>query len=198
MRRTQAKDITSRGVRDVASRISEFVNLDGIDVLDDFFLKNCVGVVDSTELQIWTWVGDAYSGKKKQFTLKYQVVVCLITGKAIQINGPYFGKMSDATVWRESRMAEYLERDDLWVLGDRGYVGCRRVLFCLKRKRGEIRLPTASKEYNQKISRKRVLVENHFADLRVFKAVKHCFRGHVRDHHEIFFCCEIFLALTQE
>lgn len=197
LRKTQAKDITTKGVRAVAMRIQEFVNLDGIDSLDDFFLKNCVGAVDTTELQIWTWVGDSYSGKKKQFTLKYQVVVSLITGKAIQISGPYFGKASDAYVWNHSGMADYLEQEGIWVLGDRGYQGCRRVYNCLKRRKGETRLPLEKKEYNRNISRKRVLVENHFADLRVFTAVKHCFRGHVDNHFEIFHCCEILLAISQ-
>ena len=96
-------------------QIRNFVNLNDLQIFEPFFLNNCVGVVDSTEVQINTWVGDSYSGKKGAHTLKYQVVCCLTTGKPVQICGPYFGKESDATIWKKSEMGEYLQDDDLWV-----------------------------------------------------------------------------------
>jgi hypothetical protein len=56
-------------------------------------------------------------------TLKYQVIVCLKTGLALHICGPFLGKINDATMWKESGVAEYLTRHDLWVIGDKGYQG---------------------------------------------------------------------------
>ena len=211
MKNDRARKIVKSQIEILANKVSEYVNVQNVDSPDDFFLKNCVGItliaknlllictgaVDTTELPIWAWVGDAYSGKKKCFTMKYQVVVCLITKKPIQISGPFFGKVSDSEIWRLSGMANFLEEDDLWVIGDKGYVGCRRVKHCLKRKKGQKRLPRSKKEYNRSISTKRVFVENHFAELKVFKAVSHCFRGHLEDHVDIFNCCEVLLCISK-
>lgn len=195
--KTQISDILKVEIDKMYVQIRNFVNLRELDIFEPFFLNNCVGVVDSTELQINTWVGDSYSGKKGAHTLKYQVVCCLTTGKPIQISGPYFGKESDATIWKKSEMGEYLENDDLWVLGDKGYQGCLQVKHCLKKKRGQDTLDPASREYNRSISVKRVEIENHFAKVKVWKAVSHVFRGDLTNHVKIYYTCEILTMISQ-
>ena len=177
--------------------IREYVNLKNLDSLDNFFLPNCVGVVDSTELEVNCWVGDSYCGKKGAHTLKYQVVTCINTRKPVQISGPFFGKESDVSVWKKSGMGEYLEENDLWVLGDKGYQGCARVKHCLKKKRGQDNLDPHSREYNRKISVKRVEVENHFAEVKIWKAISHVYRGDLSDHVKIYFTCEILTLISQ-
>lgn len=197
LKHERVRKIVKRQVQILASTIRDYVNLNDLDTPDDAFFQGCVGAVDCTELPIWTWVGDAYSGKKKCFSLKYQVIVCLVTKRALQISGPFFGKAADITVWRLSGMAEFLESEDFWVLGDKGYVGGQRVKHCLKKRRGQHRLSRRNKAYNKMISTKRVFVENHFSELKVFKAVAHCFRGHLEDHVDIFYSCEILLQLSK-
>lgn len=181
----------------LSAQIRDFVNFKELQIFEPFFLNNCVGVVDSTELQINTWVGDSYSGKKGCHTLKYQVVSCLTTGKPVQICGPYFGKESDATIWKKSGLGEYLEDDDLWVLGDKGYQGCLRVKHCLKKKQGQDTLDPRSKEYNRQISVKRVEIENHFAKVKVWKAVSQVFRGELTNHVNIYYTCEILTLISE-
>lgn len=190
--------IVRREVAKLALRIGEVVNTNSLTPLDNFFLKRCVGVVDSSEFRIYTWVGDSYSGKKKFFSLKYQVVICLDTQMPVQIDGPHYGKVSDAKIWKESGMPEFLKRNHMYVLGDKGYQGCERVKHCLKKKRGEKVLAKEKKEYNRKISTKRILVENHFADLKVFQVLTNSFRGvNVNFHSDLFLACEYVLYLSK-
>ncbi len=195
--KTQVGDIVQNETRNLACRIKEFVTLRNLEILEDFFLPNCVGVVDSTEIEINCWIGDAFSGKKGAHTLKYQAVTCLSTGKPIQISGPYFGKESDASVWKKSGLGEYLEEDDLWVLGDKGYQGCLRVKHCLKKKKGQKSLPPLDKEYNRNISVKRVEIENHFADVKKWKAISYVYRGNVDNHIQVYFTCEILTIIAK-
>lgn len=195
--KSQISRILEAETEKLSSTISDYVYLRDIDVLDNFFLPNCVGVVDSTEVEINCWVGDSFSGKKGAHTLKYQVVCCLTTRKPIQISGPYFGKESDATVWKKSGLGEYLENDDLWVLGDKGYQGCLRVKHCLKKKRGEPSLAPRERDYNRKISVKRVEIENHFADVKKWKVVSHVFRGDLNNHMKIYLTCEILTIISK-
>jgi hypothetical protein len=197
LKKTQISSIIQAETEKMYTQIRKFVNLDELQIFDPFFLNNCVGVVDSTELQINTWVGDSYSGKKGHHTLKYQVICCLTTGKPVQICGPYFGKESDATIWKKSGMGEYLQEDDLWVLGDKGYQGCLHVKHCLKKKPGQDTLDPSSREYNRQISVKRVEIENHFAKVKVWKAISHVYRGDLTNHVKIYYTCEILALISQ-
>lgn len=163
--------------------------------VDDFFLKDCVGVVDTTEVTIQAWVGQSFSGKKKNFTLKYQVVRDLQTRKPIHIAGPYLGKVHDSKIWRMSGFGNFLEEDNLFVLGDKGYVGCRQVHNVLKKNRGQKVLNELEKEYNRMISQKRIVIENHFAELKIFKVLSHTYRGDLNEHWKIFAMCEILLII---
>jgi IS5 family transposase len=198
LERSHARKIVKRQVQLLAAKIGDYVDTRMIESLDGFFLRDCVGVVDSTEVPINTWVGDSYSGKKKAFTLKYQVVISLHTKMPVQISGPYFGKVADSKVWEKSGMGQFLQEEGLWVLGDKGYQGCARVKHCLKKRKGEARLPHDKKEYNRLISKQRVFVENHFAELKVMKALSHKFRGmKLSFHGEVFNCCEVILFLSK-
>lgn len=194
---SRIQQILSEETDKLHENIRDYVSLKDIDVKHDFFLPNCVGVVDSTEIEINCWIGDSFSGKKHAHTLKYQVVCCLSTRKPIHIVGPFFGKESDASVWKKSKLGEYLENDDLWVLGDKGYQGCLRVKHCLKKKKGQDTLDPQSREYNRKISVLRVQVENHFADVKKWNVVSHVFRGDVNSHVKIYFTCEILTIISK-
>lgn len=198
LEKSYVRKVVKREVESLAATIDQWIDVRRLDSLEGFFLKDCVGAVDSTEIEINTWVGDSYSGKKKTFTLKYQVVISLHTKMPVQISGPYFGKVSDAKVWQKSGMAEFLAADGLWVLGDKGYQGCSRVKHCLKKQKGEKKLPAQKKDYNRRISKQRVFVENHFAELKVMKALSHRFRGmELSAHADVFNCCEVILFISK-
>lgn len=68
---------------------------------------------------------------------------------------------------------------------------------CLKKSRGEETLPAEKKEYNRNISKKRILVENHFADLKQFSCLSDVFEARVNNHGKAVSCCEVFLSWTR-
>ena len=143
----------------------------------------------------------------------------LQTGLPLHFCGPFLGKFADATMWKESGLPEFLEDQNLWVIGDKGYQGlffirrnnsnsnnnnnfinfqgCQRVKHCLKKKPGEEHLPEEKKDYNRRISKKRIKVENHFADLGKFDCLKKVFAGNVLNHSKALLCCECFLFWTK-
>ena len=129
--------------------------------------------------------------------MKYQVSIDATTLRPFHVAGPYFGKIHDATVWKECSLAEYLRENDLFLLGDKGYAGCQQVYSMKKKKRGQQTLSTADKEYNAKIAEVRVRVENHFADLKKWKVLSHVFRGNVESHRKVFIACEFLTLLSK-
>lgn len=125
-----------------SQKIHGHLNMDESALIcNDFFLERCIGAVDGVEFEINAWIGDSFSGKKGfpifllfsliQFpshiirchSLKYQMVVCITTGQVMHFVGPFLGKFSDATMWKESEVDLFLEMNDLWVIGDKGYQG---------------------------------------------------------------------------
>lgn len=66
-----------------------------------------------------------------------------------------------------------------------------------KKKKGQKKLTAEEKEYNKNISRIRVKVENHFADLKQWKVLSHVYRGDLKEHFHLFLTCE-FLTLLQK
>ncbi len=161
------------------------------------FFFSRLGVVDGTEIIINKWIGPSYSGKAHDYTIKYQVVVGLPDYRPVDIVGPYFGSVSDATVWKESDISRYLEENGLKVLGDKGYVGCPAVYAMRKKRRGQARLTLEDKTYNNTIAKYRVKVENHFADVKKWKVLSHAYRGDLSAHYKLFLICE-FLTLLQK
>ena len=153
--------------------------------------------MDGTELVITKWINKSFSGKSHDFTIKYQVVVGFPHFRPVDIVGPYLGSISDATIWKESAIANYLEENELKVLGDKGYIGCPSVVAMKKKKKGQTKLSDEDKEFNRKISLVRVKVENHFADIKKWKVLSHVYRGDLKDHYKLFLTVE-FLTLLQK
>lgn len=91
--------------RRIQARVPDYINLDDMDFDSTFMVKNAVGIVDSTEVLIHAWHEKSFSGKKNNFTLKYQVTIDILTGNTLHIAGPFLGSVHDATIWKESLLA---------------------------------------------------------------------------------------------
>src|SRR5262249_35818850 len=89
---------------------------------------NCIGIVDTTEIIIQAWQQQSFSGKKKNFTLKYQVIINF-SGKVLNIYGPSFGSLHDVPIWHNSNIGLWLIDNNKFVLGDKGYIGCGGVIY---------------------------------------------------------------------
>jgi hypothetical protein len=97
---------------------------------------NHIGIIDCTEVIIYAWHRNAFSKKKACYTLKYQVVVNIKTGKALQIYGPFKGSVHDSTVFKKSGVGHWLLQRGVRLLGDKAYVGCPGITATKKKTSG--------------------------------------------------------------
>ena len=57
-----------------------------------------------------------------------------------------------------------------------------------------MQLPMEKKDYNKKISQRRILIENHFSYLKDWGSLSVVYKGDIRNHMLLFCCCELFLC----
>jgi hypothetical protein len=131
------------------------LNTESRDVnhLDGF--PNTYLVVDGTEVLIVANSNNTYSGKKKRFTIKYQLKLGATTGRIHYIFGLLEGRVHGSNIYQQSEVADWLEANHEICLGDLGYVGYMRVKHGYKRTH---ELFKAELEYNVKLSKIRGIV----------------------------------------
>ena len=109
-----------------------------------------------------------YSGKKKQHTLKSQVIVEQATGKIIcTAHGK--GSQDDFRIFKNSKVAL---RQDIECLGDKGYQGIHKIHSYSripKKKPKGGKLSHEDKKSNQNLAKIRVVGEYVNRKLKVFK-----------------------------
>lgn len=93
-----------------------------------------IGIVDGTELIINNWQKNCFSKKKGHQTLKYQVVINIETRQVLNVFGPFKGSRHDSVVFHDSTIPEWLEDNQIHLLGDKGYQGCNRITTPTKKK----------------------------------------------------------------
>jgi len=169
-------------------------NWDEIDFLEDW--PQAVGIIDCTELPINVWVQQSYSKKKSNYTLKYQVVINITTGSVLNIYGPCPGSYHDSNVYRDSQFWLWLINNNYYLLGDRAYVGLSRMIPPIKRNNPRFSERQRNAR-NRKLAKTRILVENHFAQLKKWNILYNCYRGNVNFHRNIFWACEILESMRK-
>jgi hypothetical protein len=165
---------------------------------DDIFTEwpKVIGIIDCTELSINAWHRNAFSVKKAHHTIKYQVVINISNGKLLHIYGPFKGSRHDAKVYTNSGLALWLLNHNLQILGDKAYVGSSGVIASIKKSNFRYS-KRECKNFNLKLSQKRILIENHFAHLKIWKILTHCYRGDIEQHAVIFWGCEILECIRK-
>lgn len=164
---------------------------------------NTFMIVDSTEILIQAFKKKSFSGKKNNFTLKYQILVGVLTGEIFHVYGPELGSVHDATIWKNSNIQDFLLQQNETVLGDKGYIGCSRVIHPYKRAlhplfNTPIPLTLAQKEHNHNISKYRILIENVNSWIKNWAILSTIYRGSLDSHHQIFLSCCILTTMTSE
>jgi len=127
-------------------------------------------IIDGTELPVESYVDDGYSGKKKGFTLKYQILVGLLTGSIIHIYGPELGSLHDSTMLRNSKLDKWLFMNDEYALGDGGYEGCLNIIS--KIQKPDWLLSHQEKLFNKNIGKYRHTVERVLGNLKKWHILK--------------------------
>jgi hypothetical protein len=74
-------------------------------------------IVDSTEVLIEAYQKKSFSGKKKAFTVKYQLLVGAVTGEIMHLYGPELGSVHDAIIFRNSGIPQFLSQHGEYCLG---------------------------------------------------------------------------------
>ena len=125
-----------------------------------------------------------FSGKKKQHTLKSQVMVCGRTGQVVDSADSVPGPRADLTVLDESGVLARVPAG-VGIDGDLAYVGIAKLhpqgRTPRRKPRGTPR-PAADVVFNREFARQRMVVEHTIRRMRCFQAITQMDRHH-RKHH---------------
>lgn len=198
--KTQYAAVFSQTLRNIVSSFGYLISLRNRnhDSITEF--QSTATVIDCTECTAWSygprtgWGTDlGYSGKKKMFTLKYQVVVGAKSGTIYDVYGPIYGSVHDARILQQSGFDNFLWKSGEFCLGDRGYQGCLNIISPHKHYGASFTL--SEKKHNQDISRYRDIVERVFCNLKKWTILRNPYRGELDEHFFIFMTCCIFCSL---
>jgi hypothetical protein len=153
---------------------------------------NCYGIIDSTEVQIYAWKNQAFSGKKHMHTLKYQAVVGISSGKLLNLAGPFCGFVHDSSIFQNTLISNWLTEKNGFLLGDKG---CNNIITSFKKKRGQQTLSKEQSAFNLILASHRIKVENYFAHLKKWRILSNAYRGSIPLHHKIVLCCAVLTNL---
>ena len=126
-----------------------------------------------------------YSGKKKQHTLKKQIIVTP-EGETIHLSKTEPGSKSDKKIFDESDPGDMDDSDAF--MGDKGYQGIQHDLYVIlpdKKPKGK-ELSLEQKARNKRISKVRLVVEHTFGKIKNYQALSQKYR-HPRDSHDAVF-----------
>lgn len=128
-----------------------------------------------------------YSGKKKQHTLKSQVVIDGQTGEFVAISKSVRGPLADLTLLKQSGFLEEVN-PSCSIGGDLAYIGMAALHpgalgFTPRRKPRSQPRPSADRLYNTAFARVRITIEHSIGRLRFFQALSQMDRHH-RQHHQ--------------
>ena len=113
-----------------------------------------------------------YSGKKKRHTLKFQLVVDIITMHIICCAfAP--GSVHDFELFKQSKLPYSCL---IKVIADSGYQGINRYYMCAL-----IPIKASKKQYNKELSQSRIYVEHTNRYLKRFKILSSRYRNKLRD-----------------
>lgn len=136
-------------------------------------------VVDATEQRTERRRdGTGYSGKKKAYTIKTQIVVSG-KGDIVHISASVPGNIHDKKLFDQSGV---ILPDT--TKGDLGYLGTNLAIPFKSSKLHS--LTQRQKDRNTRHSRKRIIVEHVFASLKTFRILADRFRGSLANYHHYF------------
>ncbi len=143
-------------------------------------------IVDSAEQQIprpgdYDRQKEFYSGKKKNNTLKNQLIVLPHGADLVDLSAGKRGPESDINLWREQQDIFAVEQK---FSGDKAYVGESQIKTPMKKPyKGE--LTEEQKEENKQFSSLRVFVEHVIRTVKIFRAAGDKFRLNINKYESV-------------
>jgi hypothetical protein len=114
-----------------------------------------------------------YSGKKKQHTLKTQIITDQ-KGNILDISAGHRGPKSDVKIWNETALPEEIREKPR--LADKAYVGADKPTRTPHKKPKGGELSEAQKEANRQISSERIVVEHGIRRVKGYRVVRDEYR----------------------
>lgn len=129
-----------------------------------------------------------YSGKKKQHTLKSQVIVNEESGEIVDVAESVRGPTADLTVLKQSEVMDRLPKG-VGTIGDLAYVGIKDLHpqglgATPRRKPRSKERPIEDIAYNQAFASRRIKVENSIGRMRRYQCLSQTDRNHRQLHTE--------------
>ena len=125
-----------------------------------------------------------FSGKKKQHTLKEQVVVDEATGEVVTVGETAKGPTADVTLLKASDLMRTLP-PGIGILGDLAYIGIGALhplgVTPRRKPRGQER-PPEDRAFNRAFAQRRIQVEHTIGRFRRYQALTQMDRNHRRGH----------------
>jgi hypothetical protein len=165
---------------------------------EQFFINNNVfGVIDATEIKINNPYDSLiqntfYSGKKKFTSVKYQIVIDIMSKKIIHVSCCYPGKVHDITIFKIfiQQVSNHIIFNENF-LADKGYKSEQYEGHLITPIKNSI-LTTDEYNYNFFLSTHRIKIENVISVIKRFRILKNAFRYDLRKHSIVFnLCCKL-------
>jgi DDE superfamily endonuclease len=203
LEKTQFRDIFDKEVIFYYNSFKSFIDIDNRHFGNDDCAKrfpNTYIVVDTTEVSLETKERSTFSGKQKDFTLKYQTIVGAVTGEILGIHGPEKGPTADCKIYVKSGLANFLNNVNEFCLADKGYVGNDRAIHPHKKKKGQKNVPFNDEEkaFNKDVSHFRIKVENVNSFLKDWAILSNTYRGTTKTHQYVFGLCCVFINIAKK
>lgn len=122
-----------------------------------------------------------YSGKKKNHTLKNQVIVLPLGKDIIDVALEFPGPKSDISICRKTLNKFHHEQN---FLGDKAYIGESQIQTPDKKPKNR-ELSDEQKINNKKLSSKRIFVEHVIRIIKIFRVAQEKFRLHKRQYKSV-------------
>ncbi len=133
-----------------------------------------------------------HSGKKKSHTLKTQIITNR-KGLILYASDSSPGRPHDYNYFKRTKVPKWLEKNpNIRSYADSGYQGVNKdypkanFTIPIKRTRSKKELTRSEKIRNTKLSKKRIIIEHTFANLKKYKILKEVYRNSKEHYSEIF------------
>ena len=133
-------------------------------------------LVDATEQSVMSSQREYYSGKKKRYTIKTEIIINK-QGRIIQVSDPFPGRVHDITIRRQSKPIPKAKS----IYADGGYRGLQHeeypnIKLPMRKPRGKPHSKEALK-HNAAMQVIRSRIERKFREMKIFKLMSHTYRN---------------------
>lgn len=133
-----------------------------------------------------------HSGKKRAHTIKTQIVTDK-KGLILYTSDSSPGRYHDYKYFKQTKVPKWLEENpNIRGYGDLGYQGVNKdypkadFVIPIKRSRGKKELTRGEKIFNTKHSKKRIVIEHTFANLKKYRILAETYRNSKEHYSEVF------------